>query len=236
MSSPSVLGIIPARAGSKRIPHKNTVPLAGKPLIEWIINAALEAKLLSEICVSSDDLNILEIARGYSKVRRIERPAELALDASPAIDYVKHCLEIYAGSQKKKFDWVAILQPTSPFTTAHDIDGTIALLRSHSDFDSAVSIMEVKHEFHPIKFKKWDGLSLSSYFEDEKGRMAAQDLPKAYVRNCAVYVTKVSTIERGQILGDKVLGYLMPSERSLDINDPIDLRFAEFLASENNAP
>ena len=224
-----ILGIIPARAGSKRIPGKNIKPLLGKPLVAYSIEAALKSKLLTHVAVSSDSAEVLKIAAQYPEVTPIQRPAELADDHSPAIDYVKHALQTLG----ENFDLVVILQPSSPLTLPEDIDHTIELLLQHPEADSSVSVMKLDHATHPVKLKvKKDDLLLP-FWEEENGRMAAHELPELYVRNCAVYVSRSSTITSGKIIGDHCVGYLMPRERSVDINDPIDFEFAEFLMSKH---
>lgn len=224
-----ILGIIPARAGSKRIPGKNIKPILGKPLVAYSIEAALKSKLLTHVAVSSDSAEVLKIAAQYPEVIPIQRPAELADDHSPAIDYVKHTLQALG----EKFDIVVILQPSSPLTLPEDIDHTIELLINHPEADSSVSVMKLDHATHPVKLKvKKDDLLLP-FWEEENGRMAAHELPELYVRNCAVYVSRSSTITSGKIIGDHCVGFLMPRERSVDINDPIDFEFAEFLMSKH---
>ena len=134
------------------------------------------------------------------------------------------------GTEKQRFDVVVILQATSPFTLPEDIDGTIDLLLS-SGADTAVSVMRVDHAVHPVKLKTMSGDRLLPYLEEERGRMAAADLPEVFVRNCSVYATRRAVIESGRIIGDDCRGYMMPRERSLDINEPFDLELAEFLLS-----
>ena len=125
------------------------------------------------------------------------------------------------------------MQPTSPFTTAGDIDATVALLE-RTKADSAVSVMELEHAVHPLKLKRMnEERRLLPYLEAEEGRMAAHELPRVYVRNGSVYATQRASIERGQILGDDCRGHLMPRSRSVDINDELDLRFAEFLCASS---
>jgi CMP-N,N'-diacetyllegionaminic acid synthase len=221
----NILAIIPARAGSKRLPGKNTKSLHGKPLFFYAIEAALQSKYISRIVVSSDNKEVLQLAVQYSGIQSIQRPAELSGDHSPAIDYVKHALQIL----KEEFDLVVILQPSSPLTLPEDIDGTIHLLLQHPEADSSVSVMKLDHSTHPVKLKVMQNNLLLPYLEEENGRMASHELPELYVRNCAVYVSRNNTIAKGQIVGHQCLGYLMPRERSVDINDPIDFAFAEFL-------
>ncbi len=233
-----VLGIVPARGGSKRLAQKNLRRLAGKPIVEWVIEAAIGSDRINRLVVSSDDSEILKIAEVYCKVTAIRRPAKLATDTSPAIDYVRHALKKIESGGDEKFDAVAILQPSSPLTRPEDIDGTIELLEA-SGADTAVSVVEVAHDLHPAKFKVMQGDRLMPYYEQEQGRMAAHELPKVYVRNCSVYATRRHVIDEGKIIGDDCRGYVMPRERSIDINDELDLAFAEFLltrrAAESNA-
>ena len=228
-----VLGIIPARGGSKRLPRKNVASLGGKPLVAWAIEAALGASKLSRVVVSSDDAEVLSIAAKYGDEVGLRRPDEFATDSAPAIDYVQHALSALEQTSEEPFDAVAILQPTSPFTLPEDIDGTVALLES-TGADTAVSVMEVDHAIHPVKLKRLEEDRLLPYFEEERGRMAAADLPNVYVRNCSVYVTKRELIDRGIIIGDDCRGYLMPRDRSFDINEALDLQFANFLLGQRS--
>lgn len=222
-----VLGIIPARGGSKRLPRKNVRELAGKPLLAWVIDAALGASKIDRLVVSSDDDEILDIAAARDPRMPLRRPAELCTDVSLAIDYVQHALAAIESSEATRFDAVAIVQPSSPLTQSSDIDGSIALLEA-TGADSAVTVVEVAHDLHPTKFKVMQGDRLLPYFEQENGRIAAHELPKVYVRNCSVYVTRRQAIDQLKIIGDDCRGFVMPRERSIDINDELDLAFAEF--------
>ncbi len=227
--SHKILGIIPARGGSKRVPGKNKKKLAGKELIRYVIEASLHSELLSEIIVTSDDEDILDIATRYEQVRAIRRPENISGDKAPAVTYVHHALSLLSD----KYDYTVIIQPSSPFTTGEDIDNTIRLLLE-SDGDSSASVMQLDHAIHPVKLKTMEGDLLLPYLEEENGRMAAHELPELFVRNCSVYVSSMKIIEEGRIIGDKCMGYVMPRERSIDINDPIDFEFAEYLAKKLN--
>jgi len=227
----SILGIIPARKGSKRLPRKNLSDLAGKPLVSWAIEAALASKLLSKLVVSSDDEDVLAIAGRYDSSSVLERPAHLAGDESPAIDYVMHALKELEADGQEKFEVIAIIQPSSPLTLPVDIDGTIQLLLK-TGADTAVSVTGLDHAVHPIKMKLLQGDRLLPYVEEEKGRMAAHQLPQVFVRNCAVYASRRAVVEGGQFIGKDCRGYQMPRERSVDINERIDLEFARFLMTK----
>jgi CMP-N-acetylneuraminic acid synthetase len=223
-----VLGIIPARGGSKRIARKNLRLLGSKPLLAWAVELARAATSLKCLVVSSDDEEILDVARAHHAVMALRRPSEFATDTAPAIDYVRHALAGLEGTSGHHFDGVVILQPSSPFTLPEDVDATVRLL-DESGADTAVSIVEVEHALHPAKFKVLRGDRLLPYLEDEGGRMAAHELPRVYVRNGSVYATRRRVIEQGRIIGEDCRGYLMPRERSLDINEELDLEFAAFL-------
>ena len=204
--------------------------LAGKPLVTWAIEAARSAHRIDRLVVSSDDDEVLEIAANYDPRLPLRRPTALCTDTSPAIDYVRHALAMLEQTGEKRFDAVAIVQPSSPFTTPADIDATVDLLEA-SGADTAVSVMEVIHDLHPLKFKTMHGDRLLPYFEPEAGRMAAHELPRVFVRNCSAYATRRNALDNGKIIGEDCRGYVMPRERSLDINDELDLAFAEFRLS-----
>jgi len=223
----AILGIIPARGGSKRIPGKNKKIFCGKPLVSYAIETALGASLLDKIVVNTDDEDILEIATKYKGIIPLRRPLEISQDLSPAIDYVHQTIK-ELETQGETFDIVVILQPTSPLTLSKDIDNTIQLLID-SKAPSAVSVMKLDHATHPVKMKVLEGDKLNPFLEEEGGRMAEHELPTIYVRNCSVYASTLETIRAGKIIGDDCRGYVMPTERSIDINDPIDFDFAEFL-------
>lgn len=221
-----VLGIIPARAGSKRVPGKNLRELGGVPLVTRAIETALAAQRIDRLVVSSDDPKTLQIAGAYDRVTGLRRPLSLASDESLAIDYVKHALGEVEG--RVGYGAIVIVQPTSPFTLATDIDDTIDLL-IRSGADSAVTVARVDQLVHPLKLKLLDGDRLRPFLEEERGRMAAHEIPDVYVRNGAVYATRREVVERGEIIGPDCRGMRMPRERSCDINEEIDFAFAEFL-------
>lgn len=223
------LGIVPARAGSKRLVDKNLRPLGGKPLAQRAIETARSARAITRLVVSSDDRRVLDIAAAIEPSLALERPNELATDTAMAVDYVRHALEVMRERGEDPFDAVVIVQPTSPFTTAEDIDATVARLDDPS-IETSVTVMPLDHALQPAKLKTMDeGGILRSYLSDEMGRMAAHQLPTLFVRNGSVYATRVSVIRRGEIIGDPCVGHVMSRERSVDINDELDLAFAEFL-------
>lgn len=225
----NILGIIPARSGSKRIPGKNLRMLNGKPLLHYALDAASQSNLLSKIVVSSDSEEILASATSHlPSIEAIKRSPEISKDDSLAIEYVKHCMGMVLNQNKISYDIFVIIQPTSPFTLGLDIDATIQkLLDTHAK--SAVSVVEVKHDIHPSKFKIIRNSMLHPLYSLENNKTAAHELDKVYVRNGSVYVTRKEQIEQGLLLADPCVAYIMPHLRSIDINDEIDFSFAEFL-------
>lgn len=222
----NILGIIPARAGSKRVPRKNFRPFAGTTLTDLAIRQAQRSQLLTQIVLSSDAEEVLTIGRKYPDVSCLLRPPELSGDEALAIDYVRHVLTQLAS----RFDMVVILQPSSPLRTPEDIDATVQLLIDNPDADSAVSAVRIDHMVHPLKLKTLDGKELKPFLEDEAGRFAAQHLPDVYVRNCAVYATWRRDLDvRPDVIGRRSLAHVMPAERSVDINELVDFEFAEYL-------
>lgn len=229
MDKLKILGIIPARGGSKRIPGKNKKKLAEKELVRYSIESCIESKLLTNIILSSDDSDILEIGKQYQGIKTLTRPEEISGDNSLAITFVKHALSVLDDNS---IGIVVIIQPSSPFTTGYDIDETITLLLNDPLADSAVSVVKLDHSIHPAKLKTMVNGKLTPFFEEEKGKMAAHELPIVYVRNGSVYATRISSILKNQIIGNNCLGYEMSRERSLDINDSLDFEFAEFLKTK----
>ena len=221
-----ILAIIPARAGSKRVLKKNFRSFAGSTLTDLAISQALESNLINKIAVSSDSKEIKRITSKYSDVDFIERPEELASDVSPAVDYMIHVINHY---KNETFDLIVIIQPSSPLRNGLDIDNTINLLLKSYDSDSSVSIVKLDHMIHPYKLKTLSNNILKNWLFDEKQKTAEHELPNLYVRNGAVYVFKLKNVLNKITLGEKSLGYLMPFEKSVDINSELDFKFAEFL-------
>jgi len=189
----SFIGIIPARGGSKGLPGKNIRPLCGKPLIAWSIEAGLQSSFMDHVMVTTDDQEIAAVARQFGAAVPFLRPKKLADDRSPTFDAVKHALDHYRDREHREFDYVVLLEPTSPLRERGDIDAMIRRLVDHEDrFDSIVSIGEV-HE-HPSIMKKIDGDSLSPYCEDLGRTTRRQDNPPAYFPYGVAYITRTGTL------------------------------------------
>ncbi|MDK2821914.1 MAG: hypothetical protein PWP31_1879 [Clostridia bacterium] len=219
-----VLAIIPARGGSKRLPEKNLLNLAGKPLISWTIEAAKESKYIDKIVVSSDDEKILDVAERYN-VYVIKRPEELATDSAKTIDVVKHAISIL----EKNFQYVLLLQPTSPLRKSRQIDEAFELLIK-KDADAVISVSPVDH---PVQWCNAlpEDLSMKNFLNSEVMDKRSQDLPVYYRLNGAIYIAKTEKLiqQNSFFLKDNVFAYIMDRESSIDIDDWIDFRLAEVL-------
>ena len=218
-----ILGVIPARGGSKGVPRKNIRSLGGRPLMSYTISAAKESKI-THLVVSTEDDEIASVAKSEG-VEVIMRPEHLAQDETPTHPVIIHVLD-HLKAKGHEFDAVFTLQVTSPFRNAHDIDHCIKMLES-SDADSIISVAPVGHG-HPVLAKKIVNDALEDFFPEVEGTRR-QDLEPAYIRNGAVYLTRMSTVRGGSLRGQHQRPYIMPTERSVNIDEPIDFILAEAL-------
>lgn len=222
-----VLGLITARGNSKSIPGKNIKELAGKPLIAYTIEAAKKSRYLSRVIVSTDSEEIAAISRRFGAEAPFLRPVELATDQSTSLEAAQHALNWLKENQGEEYDYVMLLQPTSPLRTAEDIDNAIEKA-AENDADSIMSLKELT-DFSVKKIKKVAEDIIFPFLDDEGATSSQrQNLEKVYKRNCAIYLTKTKYILRGDLFGKLSLAYLMPEERSIDINQPVDFELAEF--------
>ena len=222
-----VLAIITARGGSKGIPRKNIKDLAGKPLIAYTIAAANASQHLTRTIVSTDDEEISTIAKDHGGGVPFLRPAHLAEDESKSIDVISDLVTTLV-EQGDSYDYIMILQPTSPLRTSGDIDAAIEMAVDN-DADSVMSMVELS-DFSKKKIKKISDSIIEPFFEAEGNESSRrQDLEPAYKRNCAIYLTRTDLIMQGDLFGEKSVAYIMPEERSVDINTPYDFSLTEFL-------
>lgn len=219
----TVLGVIPARGGSKGIPKKNIKPLLGRPLLAYTVDAARKSERLTHIAVSTDDAEIAAVARELG-VDVVDRPQELASDTTPTLPAVQHALDVLEPRQGR-FDYVFTLQVTSPFRSAGDIDRAIELLHT-SGAESVIGVVRV-HDNHPARIKRIRNGRLEAFDTPEPEGIRRQDLAPAYLRNGAVYVVRRDVIDRGSLLGEDQCPYEMSPERSINIDEPLDFALAE---------
>lgn len=221
-----VLGLIPARGGSKGIPRKNVKRIAGKPLIAWSIEAALRSRSLDAVVVSTEDAEIAAVAREWGAQVPFLRPAEFAQDDSPGIDPVLHALE-----QLPEFDAVLLLQPTSPLRTTEDIDACIELAQVQAS-PSAVSVSEPTK--HPYWMYRLDGGQRMQPLIDVPPVSRRQDLPAVYAMNGALYYARADWLrQQRNFVTAQTVAYVMPPERAVDLDTALDWKLAELLLQEH---
>jgi len=226
LNKKTFLAVIPARGGSKRLPHKNILPLAGKPLISWSIEAAQGSKYIDEIVVSSDDNKILQIAQQYN-AQTLLRPKELASDTATTFDTLKHTLENF-----KKYDYLVLLQPTSPLRDNADIDKAIEFLEE-KEADAVISVCKMEHS--PL----WSNIlpknnSMQNFLSKEVLNRRSQDLKQYYRLNGAIYIANIEKFleEKGFFLKENIFAYIMSQEKSIDIDNELDFKLAQLLIGE----
>ncbi len=219
---PSVAALITARGGSKGIRGKNIYPLGGKPLIAHSILAAREATAVGKVYLSSDDAEIITIARGYGCEVPFVREAHLASDTAASVDVVLDAL-----NRLPAHDIWILLQPTSPLRTAHDIDSVIGIM-AVTGAHSCVSVVETSD--HPwLVYKSSEDGRLEPYCNiPETSSRRRQDLPAAYILNGAIYAFRPEwLIKEQKLVGEGTRLWPMPADRSVDIDEMQDIAVAE---------
>jgi len=228
-----VLAIIPARGGSKGVPRKNIRPVCGKPLIAYTIETAKSAShMLYRTIVSTDDREIAAVAQQYGAEAPFLRPAKLSEDRVPTLPVLQHAVRFVEEQDQTTIDWVLLLQPTTPFRTVVDLEATFALAQQ-GGCDSIISVVQVFSE-HPIFIKRiGDNQLLPFCLEEEEGTRRQDCHPPAYKRNGAVYLTRRDVIVTGNsIWGEVIRPYVMPPERSVNIDGELDFKLAEAIMRE----
>lgn len=223
---PDVLGIIPARGGSKSIFRKNMVNLAGKPLIKYTIDAAKKSRLISRLIVSSDDSGIISYCRAQGVEAPFVRPGRISGDKAPMIDVVKHAVDFLRKNESYRPDYIILLQPTSPLRKTRHIDEALKGL-IYSDADSIVSVVEVPHQFSPYSAMMLKGGALKPFKPLNERKNLRQVKKRFYGRNGpAILALTYNCLKKNSLFGKKILPYLMNKEDSIDIDDRFDLKLA----------
>ena len=230
----NVLGVIPARGGSKGIPRKNLTPLCGRPLLAYTADAVKESKKLTRTIVSTDDEHIAECARSLGLEVPFVRPASLAIDDAPMLPVLQHAITAMRSGGFDA-DMVVLLQPTSPLRRGEHIDTAVDWLQRVRG-DSVVTVVAVPHQFNPTSVMRVED-GLLKPFLDGRPPTRRQDKPQIFARNGpAVLAVHTRVIEGGSLYGDESWPLLMTAEDSLDIDTPWDLRLAEsIIAARVNA-
>lgn len=226
-----ILGLITARGGSKGLPRKNVLPLAGKPMIAWSIEAARASANLARVIVSTDDEEIAHVSRDWGAEVPFMRPTELARDDSTHFAVVQHAVEWVATHDHMYPDYVLLLQPTSPLRTTEDIDASIELARQ-TQAPAIVSVCEADQHPYLVKRLAEDG-SLADFVKTEIAYLRRQVLPVAYFVNGAIYLNqRTSLLETQQFLPPGTRPYIMPLQRSFDVDTSWDFHLAGLVLSD----
>ncbi|QLG38206.1 acylneuraminate cytidylyltransferase family protein [Paenibacillus sp. E222] len=227
MKKSKCLAVIPARGGSKGLLHKNIRLLNLKPLINYTIEAALNSHYIDEVVVSTDSEEIARVAKSAGAEVPFIRPVELATDQAASIDVLKHAVLYYEQEENTSFEHIVLLQPTSPLRNAHDIDEAYQIF-INNEGDSLQSI--TVSDTHPYLLREWTCGKLEPYLKEQADNLRRQDLSEMYILNGAIYIVKRDLLMiHNTMTGSNNYGYLMPQERSVDIDNELDLRWAEFL-------
>jgi len=228
MKEQKVLGVVPARGGSKGVPKKNIKPLCGEPLIIHSIREAINSGCFIEVLVTTDSEEIRQIAIQSGAIAPFVRPPELSHDTALATETIKHTVLEYESMTGEKVDVVVMLQPTAPTRTAQHISEALKIFLD-SDADSCISVVKVDNA-HPFKMKRIVGEVLVDFIETGLENPPRQMLPPIYVVNGALYIVKRNVIiEQLSFKGKKCLPYIMDQEESINIDSALDFELAELV-------
>jgi CMP-N,N'-diacetyllegionaminic acid synthase len=226
-----LLALVVARGGSKRLPHKNVLDLAGKPVIAWTIEAGKKSKYVDRVVVSTDDEEIAKVSKLCGADVPFRRPEELAGDRAKSVDVVRHAIDVLKAKDDI-YEFCLLLQPTSPLRTAEHIDAAVELLLEKK----ADSILSVSKTAHPVEWVNTlpKDLSMDGFFCPEFDGMRSQDFPDRYQVNGAIYINRISSLLQSSSLINcgKAYAYIMSQECSVDIDDYVDYLLAGVLLGD----
>ena len=225
-----ILAIIPARGGSKRLPRKNIIDLNGKPLIAWSIEAGLNSKYGDRVIVSTDDIEIAKISEKWGADIPFIRPKELATDIATTVDVIMHALINVEGG-KEVYDYIMLLQPTSPLRTSEHVSNTIKML-VNGDWDAVWTVSETDSKSHPLKQLNVNNNRLDYYDDNGKNIVARQQLSTVYHKNGIAYaITRDCILHKKSIKGNKTGAYIIHGNH-ISIDTEWDLSLVEFILSK----
>lgn len=219
-----ILGLIPARGGSKGIKDKNIIELCGKPLVAYTIEAAKNSKYMDAVVVSTDSERIAEVAKAAGAEVPFMRPKELAADTSKTVDSVVHAVETLEH-MGRFYDVLVLLQPTQPLRTTFDIDKALEYYFASGEKD-LVSVSEV--DDHPILMRTFDKDGVMHHLVETNSTCRRQDMDKYYRVNGCIYINQIAGLNAETSFNDNELGFVMEKNRSVDIDERKDLYVAEY--------
>lgn len=220
-----ILAIIPARGGSKRLPRKNILPLCGKPLIAWTIEAAIKSQIFTEVMVNTDDDEIAKVSSELGSKTPFIRPNELASDTASSNDVIKHTL-LWYRDKGVNFTEVVLLQPTSPLRSSEDIISALDLYNK-KNASSVLSVCEVDHPTSWCNILD-ETLSMKGFIKESTSKLRSQDIDKEYRLNGAIYIWNVELfLAKNSTVIEPSFAAIMPRNRSIDIDEKIDFDIAK---------
>jgi len=227
-----VLGLVPAKMESIGLPNKNIKLLKGKPLVAWSVLSGMASNYIDELIVSTDSSDIATIAKDYGAKVPFLRPSDLASPQTPSVDVAKHALNFFLETNNKKFDYLVLIEPTSPLRKMTDIDLMIKKLDSFSDiFDAIVSIGPTG--IHPSNVKKIDGQKIEKFCSDLSNTTRRQDAETAYFPFGVAYIVKVKSLFLENTFYPKRLTYFTISRNQcFEIDDFLDFKIVELLMDD----
>ena len=225
-----MLAVIPARGGSKGVPGKNIKELAGKPMIAYTIEAAVESEVFEKVIVSTDSREIADVARAFGAEIPFLRPEEIAGDLVSSDDVILHALDFYR-KQGVTYQEICKLQPTSPLRNAEHIKGAYQLFKEKAA-ESLVSVCECEHS--PLWAGKiGEDLRLDNFIAEEVKRACRQDMPTYYRLNGAIYMARAESFYRNKnFLGANSIAYIMSQTESIDIDSYLDFEIAAVIKNK----
>jgi len=230
----NILGFIPARGGSQRLPNKNIKLLNHKPLMTYTIEAAKESKHINRIVVSTDSEEIAGVATQLGAEVPFLRPGSISKSDSTEKQFFDHALDWFRDNENYEPDLIVLLYPTAPFRKPQSIDKAVETLLEHPEADSLRSVRLCSE--HPYKMWEKDGELLKPFVKGKDPNMhtfSYQVLPTVYIQNANIYITRPATIrEKGNPTGDIIIPFVMDKIESVDINTAMDFKFAEMLISD----
>lgn len=228
MSSPLVLGLVVARGGSRGLPRKNVLPLGGRPLIAWTVEAARGARALTRAIVSSEDGEILDRAREAGGETPFVRPAAFASDTASSLDVALHALDWLAAHERQHPDVLVLLPATAPLRRARHIDEAVATLLGDATLEAVVAVTEA--DYPPYWMLTVTERRMAWLFPESGKVDRRQDLPAAFRPNGAIYAIRTAALRAQRTFYPRVTApYVMPREESVNIDSALDFRLAELL-------
>lgn len=226
----SVIAIIPARSGSKGLKNKNILNLNGLPLIAWTIKAALESTYIDNVVVSTDSIDILEIARRFGAEAPILRPREISLDSSQTYSAIEHMLDYYRLKLKQEFEFVVLLEPTSPLRTAEDIDNAIIKLALHPKATSIVGVGKCETQHPDFLVNIGAEGYISSILETKIASKRRQDISSVFFLEGSIYISRTKSLrEFKTFYQDRTIAFEFPKWKTFEIDDFTDFLIVEKL-------